>query len=263
MSSTFFERFIEIWPHRDSFWHSFLVVLDIFVVALIFYWLYLLIKETKAWRISLGLVFILIVMLFAKFLGLVMLNWIFRHFLTVLVVAIPIVFQPELRSMLEKLGRIKLSDFPQKKKDSGNLINAIVDAASLMAENRIGALIVIQKKTGLKDYIEMGTILDAEVSAPLLVTIFSKNSPLHDGAVIIVGHKIKSASCLLPMAETRLKQGFGARHQAALGLSRETDALIIVVSEERGEISFVREGKINSKLSPFDLKHLLSKELEG
>ena len=239
------------------------VLLDIFLVALILYWLYLLIQETRAWRISLGLIFILFVLVFSKVLGLVTLNWIFQHLLTMLIVAIPVVFQPELRSALEKLGRLRLSEFSQKKPTAEEVVEEIVNACEFMARAKVGALIVIQKKTGLRDYIETGTRLDADLSTPLLLNIFHKNTPLHDGAVIVVGNKIKAAGCLLPMAEQRIKSGLGARHQAALGLSKETDALIIVVSEERGEISLAKEGKMVLKLSPFDLKKILLSELCG
>jgi len=239
------------------------VFLDIFLVALILYWLYLLIQETRAWRISLGLIFILFVLVVSKILGLVTLNWIFQHLLTMLIVAIPVVFQPELRSALEKLGRLRLSEFSQKKPTAEEVVDEIVNACEFMARAKVGALIVIQKETGLREYIETGTRLDADLSTPLLLNIFYKNTPLHDGAVIVVGNKIKAAGCLLPMAEQRIKSGLGARHQAALGLSKETDALIVVVSEERGEISLAKEGKMVLKLSSFDLKKILLSELCG
>jgi|UniRef100_A0A7V3JAP1 diadenylate cyclase len=258
----FFEKTGVFWNSIASFKSPF-VILDILIVALIFYWLYVLIRETRAWRISLGLGIILLVMLFAKLLDLRTLNWIFKHFLTALVVAIPVVFQPELRSALEKLGRIRLSEFPQKSKDVERVIDEIVSAVSILAQNKTGALIVLQQRTGLREYIETGVLLNADLSVPLLLNIFQKNAPLHDGAIIVVGNKIKAAGCLLPLAETKTKQTFGARHQAALGLSRETDALIIVVSEENGEISLAKDGKMTSKLSDFDLKKLLLLELKG
>jgi diadenylate cyclase len=158
---------------------------------------------------------------------------------------------------------LRLSEFSQKKPTAEEVVEEIVNACEFMARAKVGALIVIQKNTGLRDYIETGTRLDADLSTPLLLNIFHKNTPLHDGAVIVVGNKIKAAGCLLPMAEQRIKSGLGARHQAALGLSKETDALIIVVSEERGEISLAKEGKMVLKLSPFDLKKILLSELCG
>lgn len=258
----FFERVGMFWdslsvPSRLPF-----IILDILIVALLFYLFYLLIRETRAWRIFLGLLVIVLVMLLSKLLGLTTLNWIFKSFITALVVAIPVVFQPELRAALEKLGRIKLSEFPQKAVEIENIVNEIVAACEAMAKNETGALIAIQRRTGLKDYAETGTLLNADLSTSLLINIFQKKAPLHDGAVIVVGNKIKAAGCLLPFEETQRK-ALGARHQAALSLSKETDALVIVVSEEKKDISVVLEGKMTSGLSSFDLKQVLLSELKG
>jgi len=264
MQNWFSQIGVDIFERMGRFWSSFgetsrlpFVVLDIFLVTLLFYWLYILIRETRAWRIFLGLLVILLVMLMAKILGLVTLNWIFKNFLTALVVAIPVVFQPELRTALEKIGRIRLAEFPQKKKEWEKIIDEVVTACDLLSKSQTGALIVFQRRTGLKDYAETGTILDAEVSANLLLNIFQKKAPLHDGAVIIANNRIKAAGCLLPLDNARTDSHYGTRHQSALTLSQETDALIVVVSEETGAISLAFEGQMNSGISSFDLKHAL------
>jgi len=259
----FFEKIGLFWESIGSLSRLPFIILDILITAFLFYLLYLLIRETRAWRIFLGLLVVLLVMLMSKLLGLSTLNWIFKYFLTMLVVAIPVVFQPELRAALEKLGRIRLSEFPQKGKDLERIVDEIVTACDTLAKTETGALIAIQRRTGLKDYAETGTPLNADLSSLLLLNIFQKRAPLHDGAVIVVGNKIKAAGCLLPLDDTRVKSSFGARHQAAFALSKETDALVIVVSEEKGEISLAKEGKMFLSLSPFDLKQALITELKG
>jgi len=132
-----------------------------------------------------------------------------------------------------------------------------------LAKSETGALIVLQRRTGLKDYAESGTILDADVSANLLINIFQKKAPLHDGAVIIAQNKIKAAGCLLPLDNLRTNEHYGTRHQSALSLSKETDALVIVVSEETGTISLAFSGQMNSGISSFDLKQALLSGLSG
>jgi len=259
----FFEKVGTFWNSLSISSRLPFVILDILIVALLFYWLYILIRETRAWRIFLGLVIILIVMLLSKILGLTTLNWIFKNFITALVVAIPVVFQPELRAALEKLGRIRLSEFPQKGKNWEKTVDEIVSACEAMAKSETGALIVMQRRTGLKDYADTGTLLNADISANLLVNIFQKKSPLHDGAVIIVGNRIKSAGCLLPLDNSRTNSSYGTRHQAALTLSQETDALIIIISEERGTISLAFNSQMNSGISTFDLKQSLLSGMKG
>ena len=261
---------INFFENSGAFWNSLsassrlpFIITDILVVTLLFYWLYVLIRETRAWRIFLGLVFILLAMLLSKLLGLTTLNWIFRNFITVLVVAIPVVFQPELRGALEKLGRIRLRDSTSKKGNVDEMIDAIVNACGILARSEIGALIVIQRRTGLKDYAESGTILNADISSNLIVNLFQKKAPLHDGAIIVVANKIKAAGCLLPIEESRLKQDLGTRHQAGISLSKQTDALVIIVSEEKGTISVAQEGKLQIGLSIFDLKQILIAKIKG
>lgn len=259
----FFERVGIFWDFLSSSARLPFIILDILIVALLFYWLYVFIRETRAWRIFLGLIVIILFMLMSKLLGLTTLNWIFKNFLTVLVVAIPVVFQPELRVALEKLGQIRLSEFSQKPKDVDKQVDELVSACETLSKAEIGALIAIQRGVGLKEYAETGTWLNADISAPLLINIFQKRAPLHDGAVIIAGNKIQAAGCLLPVENTRVRQSFGARHQSALALSKETDALVIVVSEEKGDISVAKGGKMALSLSAFDLKQVLVSELKG
>lgn len=258
---SFFERVSLFWQSQTISSRFPFIILDILIASALFYWLYVLIHETRAWRIFIGLLLIGVFFIFSRLLGLSVINWIFKNFFAVLVVAIPVVFQPELRSALEKIGRVKLTDFP-KEESFDKVIDEITSAVDQLKKSGTGALIVIQRKDGLREYIETGTILNADISAPLILNIFQKRSPLHDGALIISDNKIKAASCLLPIEE-KLKSPLGMRHQAAFTLSKLTDALVIVVSEERSEISLAYDGKLKRNLSCFDLKKILLSELQG
>lgn len=254
---TFSEIFIPLSSQRPIF-----AALDILIVAFIFYYIYRWIKETRAFRIFLGIFVIVLFLLTSKILGLSTLNWLIKNFITMIVVAIPVVFQPELRAALEKLGRVRFRhEIPLKAQEKEKIIEEVVSAVDVLSKTESGALIVFQREDPLKEYIETGTILEADLSTNLLLNIFSKKAPLHDGAVIIEGRKIKAAGCLLPLDDSKRKEVLGARHRAALGISKETDALVVVVSEETGQISLVSQGKMLS-LSPFELKQSLSQELK-
>lgn len=239
-----------------------LAILDILIVALLFYWLYKMIKGTRGMRIAIGIVILGGILAISKILGLYTLNWLLRQALTVVLVAIPIVFQPELRRALEKLGRAHfISEFSGKEETSFPL-DEIVEACRTMSKDKIGALIVIKRKTGLDDYLERGVKVGGEVSSHLLLSIFFPGSPLHDGAVIIDGRRILAASVMLPLADSEESTALGARHRAALGLSSETDAVVIVVSEENGRLSLAYDGKITHRLTVEKLAKLLRKLLK-
>lgn len=239
-------------------------ILDILLVAVLIYWVYLILKETRAMRILYGIAILAVVMILGRLLQLQALNFLLTFVLAGLVVAIPVVFQPELRAALEKLGRAKfVGDFGKLKTNKiEDIVGEIVAAADFFGKNQRGALIVLTRQTGLRDIIQKGVKLDAIVSRQLLINIFTPKSPLHDGAVIISGDKIIAANCWLPLTEQEFNLNLGTRHRAAVGISLETDAIVLVVSEETGKISLVVEGNLTTNLSSFQLKDLLVKLLQ-
>jgi len=239
------------------------ILLDILIVALLFYWAYLFLKETRAMRIIYGIVILAVIFMLGRALQLSTLNFILKYIITVIVVAIPVVFQPELRSALERLGRADIvGGFGGLKRSKMiSIVKEIVQSTELLSKNKIGALIVLTRQTGLRDYIETGVRLNAEVTTEVLMTIFTPKTPLHDGAVIIDGDKIIAAGCTLPLAEIQYDYNLGTRHRAAIGLSMQTDALVIVVSEERGMVSLGSNGILSRDLSSEKLEELLVKLL--
>lgn len=232
-----------------------LTFLDIFIVAVLIYYAFVLIKGTRATRIIYGIILLVFVLALGRFFHLQTLNWLLSHLTTLVLVAIPVVFQPELRRGLEKLGRVQLfktSSFFSKE-ITQTLAHTISQACQILAKNKIGALIVIKRKTGLDDIIETGEKIDGRLSVKLLLNIFFPNSPLHDGAVIISGNKILAASCTLPLSEEEQFYMYGTRHRAAIALSQESDAICIVVSEEKQTVSIAIDGKIK-QISPANLE---------
>lgn len=235
-----------------------LLILDILIVAILFYWVYIFLKETRAMRILYGLIFLLILMALGKLLNLILLNWLLKSLMTMLIVAIPVVFQPELRNALEKLGRSKLlGELSLGGEGFGGVIDEIVLAVTNLSTRKIGALIIIKKQTGLREYIDNGVPISAKVSAQLLQSIFFPKSPLHDGAVIISDDKIISACSILPVSNIALSSNLGTRHKAGIGITEISDAISIIVSEETGSISVAAGGKLESKLSEEKLRNRL------
>lgn len=237
-------------------------IIDILIVAVIVYYIINIANETKAKQLLKGIVIIFVVFFASEWLKLNALNYILSATLQVGVFAIVVIFQPELRSILERMGRIKLGkiiDFANDNdEEMENMINSVVKSACSMSKTRTGALIVLERETRLGEYISTGTMLDANVSSALLENIFVPNTPLHDGAVIIRGGKVITAGCLLPLtSNTNLSQELGTRHRAAIGLSEVTDAIIVVVSEETGKISIARDGSLTRNLSDESLKRAL------
>ncbi len=243
-----------------------MLILDIAIVAVIVYYIYILIKKTRAVQIFKGFLVILALLAISEVLDLVILNFILTNFLTYGVILVIIVFQPELRSALEKLGRKKLSnifDFDDKIRDK-QVISEIVKAVEIMSLKKIGALIVIEQSTKINDIIREGVDLSAKVTSELIQTIFNPRTPLHDGAVIIENNQIKAAKCVLPLAsENMVPRNVGTRHRAAIGMSEVSDALIIVVSEETGIISFVEDGKMKRDLNGDRLTSILLRSLDN
>lgn len=237
------------------------IVIDIALVAIIFYFIFSLIKGSRAVHVLIGLSIIGALFILSKALQLVALGWLLDRFLTVVLVAIPIIFQKELRLGLERLGHTKIF-LNQRERRIDRMILNIIDACNVMARERTGALIVIQHTTPLKEYVDTGIEMGAKVSKELLLSIFMPKSPLHDGAAIIANEKIQAASCILPHSFEQTASGLGTRHKAALGLSESTDASVIVVSEERGTIAFAQNGKMERNLDAAQLRSYLNQALQ-
>ncbi|HUV36288.1 MAG TPA: diadenylate cyclase CdaA [Patescibacteria group bacterium] len=223
-------------------------ILDIIIVAFLFYRIYLLIKGTRALQMFIGLFLLIIVSFIAQWLNFNALNWILSSLKTVWVIAFVILFQPELRKALTQLGQNRIIGMFLKVEGSST-VSEIVKACLQLSQQGLGALIVIERDVGLRNYIETGTPLDARVTAELLVTIFTPPGPLHDGAVIVEKNRVVAAGCILPLSQNpRLTRSMGTRHRAGLGLSEETDAIVIIVSEETKMISLAIGGKLKRKL---------------
>ena len=234
-------------------------ILDVLIVAYVMYYLYSMIKDTKAATLLKGLIILGFITMLSSWLDFYVINWLLQKSMTVVLIALPIVFQPELRKTLERLGRGKLfRKSALDKETSEKIIEELVGSAVTMARHKVGALIVVEQQTGLSDYIETGTTINANISRELILTIFAHNTPLHDGAIITRGGLIMAAGCLLPLTDDRsLSRELGTRHRSAIGMSEQTDALVIVVSEESGTISLAQEGKLQRFLTGNQLKDIL------
>lgn len=232
---------------------------DIIIVAYVCYKAIKLVRETRAVQLVKGLLVLVIVMQISHWLQLNTINYILRNTMQVGVVALLVVFQPELRRALEKVGRSNISNIlNQADNKISDVADAISEAAESMSRDRVGALIVLERETRLGDIINSGTILNAAVSAPLLINIFVPNTPLHDGAVIIRGDIIVSASCILPLTHNdSLSRELGTRHRAALGVTENSDCVVVVVSEETGKISVATDGKMTRNLTPDALRRMI------
>jgi len=232
---------------------------DITIVAVFLYYLILWLRGTQAANLLRGLIFLATLYLAARLLGLQTLNWFFEKFSAAILVVLIIVFQPELRRTLERLGRGGfLRRMGLTPPASSWFIRSLVRATEWLAENKAGAIIVLERNTGLNEFIESGTRLDSLISSELIISIFEPKSLLHDGAVIIQGDRIAAAGCLLPLSESKLlDKSLGTRHRAAVGLSEITDALAIVVSETNGAISIAENGY----LTRFVTREILEEKL--
>lgn len=237
-------------------------LLDILIIAVGFYYLYVLLRNTRAVPILTGLIIIVIVSLISQRLKLSGLNWLLGHSVTLLVIAIPVVFRDELRRGLETIGQTRFFRHRGETRGARKTIRDISKAARYFAENKIGALIVIRRSTNLSEVVETGIKLYADLSTELLQTIFHPGSALHDGAVIIEENQIMAASCVLPLSFKSTEIKFGTRHKAALGISEHTDAIAIVVSEERGHIALAVDGELMNHISPDALEKNLMNLLE-
>lgn len=241
-------------------------ILDILVVSYIFYKGYMLIKETRAEQLLKGIILIITLIPISYVLKLDMLYFILNKTLTIGVLTVIIIFQPEIRRALEHLGRSAFDDkhYPNNKQNLYTTINEIAIAAENLAESKTGALIVIEQSTGLNELMGAGTLIDANITANLLENIFVVNTPLHDGATIIRNNRILASGCVLPLTDnTKINKKLGTRHRAAIGLSEVSDALIIIVSEETGVISLAINGRITRGYDKEKLKNILIKIIEN
>ncbi|MGG1657431.1 diadenylate cyclase CdaA [Geobacillus thermopakistaniensis] len=241
-----------------------LKVVDILVVWYVIYKLIMMIRGTKAIQLLKGIFLIILVRFVSNYLGLTTLQWLMDQAIIWGFLAIIIIFQPELRRALEQLGRGRLftRNTVNEEEERMRMVEAIVKATEYMAKRRIGALISIERETGMNDYIETGIMLNAHVSSELLINIFIPNTPLHDGAVIIQKNQIAAAACYLPLSESPfISKELGTRHRAALGISEVTDSVTVVVSEETGAVSLTKNGELYRDLTIDEFRELLTGEL--
>lgn len=240
----------------STFWEYFRNVIDIFVVALIFYWIYSFLSNTRAIQLLKGIIIIFIVAMLSQFLRFDTLDWLIHNLTTSLVITVVVLFQPELRRLITQFGQRNwiASDVQKEAFPLDEVVNALMN----MAAEKVGSLIVVERNTGLKSYVESGVIVNADISEEFIRTIFYPMTPLHDGAIIIQEGRISSAACYLPLSDSKqLKKQHGARHRAGLGIAEETDALVLITSEETGNISLMVNGKIYSRIKLTDLKNMI------
>lgn len=234
-------------------------IIDIAIVSYVLYRLILLIRGTRAEQLVKGLIILFIALVVSSQAGLQTINWLLQGLMTMGLVAIPIVFQPELRRALEHLGRGKIfqrSPFNYEAEENFyRLLEELLKAIPVLVKKRIGAIIVLEKEIGLKDIVETGIKINGLATAELLINIFMPRSPLHDGAVIIRGNAIVAAGCFLPLTENpNISKELGTRHRAGLGITEISDAVAIIISEETGVITLAHEGKLTRYLDEKTLR---------
>lgn len=230
---------------------------DIGIITFVIYWLIQLIRGTRAMQMIIGLVVVLLAYASSRMLGLFTLNWILDNFLGSIILVIIVVFQSDIRRALTQVGTAPLFGGVDRI-ERGQVMEEITKAVVALASKKVGALIVIEREVGLNEYIEMGTRLDAWVTRELLESVFMPQSPIHDGALVIQKGRVIAARCFLPLSvDTSLGKALGTRHRAAIGLTEETDAVAVVVSEEQGKISLVVGGKVTQDLDGTQLRGAL------
>ena len=241
-------------------------ILDIMIVTFIIYKLLDFIRETRAEQLAKGLLLLVVATLLSKVLQLYTLHWILSGVMTVGLIAVVVIFQPELRRGLEYLGRSKFSNVLSEvdKEEAKYMVGQLVEAIDSMSVSRTGALIVIEREISLSDIVETGTVIDAVISAQMVGNIFYEGAPLHDGALIIRGNRLYAAGCVLPLTQNKnLNKELGTRHRAGIGITENSDALVIIVSEETGIISVAQNGKLTRFLDVKKIeKSLLNLYLE-
>lgn len=238
-------------------------VIDILLVALLAYYFLRFLRGTRAIRMLYALAFLVAVSFIARWLDFKALGMIVSSLTTVWIVAFVILFQPEIRTLLARFGRYRPFRFLLRRQADASVIDELVEAAAQLKERRLGGLIVVERDIGLREYTETGTRVEARVSAPLIVSLFTPPSPLHDGALIVVGGQVLAAGCTLPLGDLTYQDGpLGMRHRAGLGITAVSDCVAIVVSETNGRISFARRGRLLVNLTPSQLKYNLTQALQ-
>ena len=238
------------------------LILDLSIVVFLLYCFFKIVKGSRAWQLIKGIALLILATWVSVLLNLKILNWILTGIMNLGVIAIIVIFQPELRRALEQLGTNKLAQFFGIEKDLATKakedIYKIVIAATELSKTKTGALIVIERDIKIQDIIATGIPMNAEVSPQLLVNIFVPKTPLHDGAAVISGNKIAAAACVLPLADDKdIAKELGTRHRAAIGISRESDSIVVVVSEETGKISVAKDGTLIADVREDVLKKIL------
>jgi diadenylate cyclase len=234
-------------------------LIDIAVVSVVVYWILLLLKGTRSLEILLGLSFLILAFLAARKWGLFTIHWILSNFIDSIIVFIIVIFQEDIRRALSTMGRTPFLGGKSFPPYQASLIEELVEASSSLARQKLGAIIVLEREADVISHVELGVELDAKLTRELLLSIFSRDSILHDGAVIVKRGRVFAARCFLPLSDNpRLSRLLGARHRAALGLSEKTDAVVIVISEERGSVSLALRGRLTRNLEMGRLRTVLT-----
>ena len=250
-----FQTFLWNIIHRPT-WIDYI---DIAIIAYLIYQLVKITRQTRASQVLKGLAVIIVASYASELMGLAALNWVLRSILNNGVIVLMVLFQPELRKALEQIGRTAKLDRSTQRDESERVVDEITQCLLRLSRRRVGALIVFEQRTGLKDITESsGTKIDSLISAPLLENIFEPNTPLHDGAVIIREDRVVAAACILPLTENeRVSRELGTRHRASLGISEATDAVALIVSEETGVMSCAESGRLQRHLDVASLRRIL------
>ncbi len=242
-------------------------VLDIAIITFLIYKLLGFIRETRAEQLAKGLLLLVVATVASRWLHLYTLHWLLSSLISAGLVAIVVIFQPELRRGLEYIGRSRITNVfgEVDKEEAKRIVGQFVEAIDSMSASKTGALIVIEREISLNDIVETGTVIDAQITAQMIGTIFYEGTPLHDGAVIVRGDKLHAAGCVLPLTQNKeLNKELGTRHRAGIGITENSDALVIIVSEENGVISIAQNGKLTRFLDGKKIeKKLLSLYFEG
>ena len=259
-------RDILVFLQSGNIWRHVLDLIDIGLVAFFLYRLFLLVRGTQAVQLMFGVLLLALIGLLANLLDLRLLSWIFRNAAPAVLIGIIVLFQPEIRRALDQFGRIGFIGRPLAHYNLqifNRMIDEVIRATTKLTQRFTGALIVFEKETGLENYANSGIRINGELTAEFLEAIFFPNSPLHDGAVIVRGNQILAAGCVLPLAEEgTVRERMGTRHRAGLGLSMQTDAVVLILSEELGQIAVAHEGKLLRNLDPDRLRQVLTSLLQ-
>ena len=259
-------RDILVFLQSGTIWRHVLDLIDISLVAFFLYRLFLLVRGTQAVQLLFGVLLLALIGLLANLLELRLLSWIFRNAAPAILIGIIVLFQPEIRRALDQFGRIGFIGRPLAHYNLqvfNRMIDEVIRATTKLTQRFTGALIVFEKETGLENYANSGIRINGELTAEFLEAIFFPNSPLHDGAVIVRGNQILAAGCVLPLAEEgTVRERMGTRHRAGLGLSMQTDAVVLILSEELGQIAVAHEGKLLRNLDPDRLRQVLTSLLQ-